>query len=41
MQNYIFYAIAITLLLLAFIKDKKKAKMSLLKAWKSLENILP
>jgi len=29
------------LLLLSFIKDKKKTKMALKKAWKSFENILP
>lgn len=41
MQNYIFYSAAIILLLIAFVKDKKKAMMSLKKAWKSFENILP
>ncbi len=41
MQNIIFYSIAIGLLILSFIKDKKKTKMSLKKAWKSFENILP
>lgn len=41
MQNIIIYIIAIILLLISFIKDKKKTKQSLKKAWKSFENILP
>lgn len=41
MQNIIFYSLAIGLLILSFIKDKKKTKMALKKAWKSFENILP
>ena len=41
MQNIIFYSLALGLLSLSFIKDKKKTKMSLKKAWKSFENILP
>ncbi|MFA7533578.1 MAG: permease, partial [Tissierellaceae bacterium] len=37
----IFYSLAIGLLLVSFMKDKKKTKQSLMKAWKSFENILP
>lgn len=37
----ILYILAVGLLLLSFIKDKKKTKMALKKAWKSFENILP
>jgi uncharacterized membrane protein YraQ (UPF0718 family) len=40
-QNIIFYSVALILLTLSFIKDKKKTKKSLIKAWKSFENILP
>lgn len=41
MDSYILYSITIILLLISFVKDKKKTKMSLKKAWKSFENILP
>ncbi len=41
MDSYIFYGLAIILLLISFIKDKKKTKMALKKAWKAFENILP
>lgn len=41
MDTYIFYGLAIIFLIISFIKDKKKTKMALKKAWKSLENILP
>ena len=41
MDSYIFYGLAITLLILSFLKDKKKTKMALKKAWKAFENILP
>lgn len=41
MDSYIFYSLAIILLILSFIKDKKKTKMALKKAWKAFENILP
>ena len=41
MQNYILYGITGILLLLSFVKDKKKTKQSMKKAWKALENILP
>ena len=41
MSNYILYGITFFLLILSFIKDKKKTKMSLKKAWKAFENILP
>ena len=41
MNSYIFYGLAIILLLLSFIKDRKKTKMALKKAWKAFENILP
>ena len=41
MFTYVLYALAGAGLLISFIKDKKKTKMALKKAWKSLENILP
>lgn len=41
MFTYILYGVAAVLLLLSFIKDKRKTKMALKKAWKSFENILP
>ena len=41
MFTYVLYALAITGLLVSFIKDKRKTKMALKKAWKSFENILP
>ena len=41
MDSYIFYGLAIVLLLLSYIKDKKKTKKALKKAWKAFENILP
>lgn len=41
MDSYIFYCLAIILLILSFIRDKKKTRMALKKAWKSFENIMP
>lgn len=41
MDSYIFYSAALILLGISFVKDKKKTKMSLKKAWKAFENILP
>ena len=45
MGNYIFngaiYLIAIVLLIVSFVKSREKTKKALLKAWKSLKNILP
>ncbi len=41
MDSYIFYGLAIILLIISFLKDKKKTKMALKKAWKAFENILP
>lgn len=41
MNSYIFYGLAIVLLILSFVKDKKKTKIALKKAWKAFENILP
>lgn len=35
------YVLAVFFLVLSFIKDKKKTKLALAKAWKSFENILP
>ncbi len=37
----IFYALAFLLLSLSFFKDRRKTAQALLKAWKSLEGILP
>ena len=41
MFTIILYILAVGLLILSFLKDKKKTKMALKKAWKSFENILP
>ncbi|WP_041313973.1 permease [Heliomicrobium modesticaldum] len=41
MFTAILYFLAAGLLLLSFLKDRKKTKMALKKAWKSFENILP
>ncbi len=41
MNSYIFYGLAVILLIFSFLKDKKKTKMALKKAWKAFENILP
>jgi len=40
-QTTIFYGVALSLLLLSFIKDRQKTRRSLVKAWKSFQNILP
>lgn len=40
-DSVIFYSLAFLLLLVSFIKDRKKTKMALKKAWKAFENILP
>ncbi len=41
MDTYILYGVTVLFLAFSFIKDKKKTKMSLKKAWKAFENILP
>jgi uncharacterized membrane protein YraQ (UPF0718 family) len=41
MFNCILYIIAFGLLVLSFIKDRKKTLQALKKAWKSFENVLP
>jgi uncharacterized membrane protein YraQ (UPF0718 family) len=41
MSNYVLYAITIALLIISFVKDKKKTRQALKKAWKAFENILP
>ena len=41
MFTYILYGLAAAGLLASFLKDKKKTKMALKKAWKAFENILP
>lgn len=41
MFTKILYGTALLWLLISFIKDKKKTKLALKKAWKSFENILP
>ena len=41
MFTIILYVVAIWGLLISFVKDKKKTKMALKKAWKAFENILP
>ncbi len=41
MQNIVFYGLALVLLSISFFKDRAKTKKSLVKAWRSFENILP
>lgn len=41
MDSIVYYSLAIILLVLSFVKDKKKTLSALKKAWKSFENILP
>lgn len=41
MFKSVLYGGAVCGLLISFLKDKKKTKMALKKAWKSFENILP
>jgi len=41
MDSYIFYGLTAILLTLSFIKDRNKTKISLKKAWKAFENIMP
>lgn len=41
MLTVLMYVVAFGLLVLSFLKDKKKTSMALKKAWKSFENILP
>ena len=41
MFTVLMYIVAYGLLVLSFIKDKKKTFLALKKAWKSFENILP
>jgi len=41
MFTIILYLLAALLLGISFLKDRKKTKMALIKAWKSFENILP
>jgi len=39
--NIILYAAALGFLIFSLVKDRKKTKLALLKAWRSFENILP
>lgn len=41
MDRYIMYMLVVVFLTISYIKDKKKTRMALKKAWKSFENILP
>lgn len=41
MDTYLLYGVALLFLVISFFKDKKKTKISLKKAWKAFENILP
>lgn len=41
MFNIILYLLAFVFLVISFLKDKRKTKMALKKAWKAFENILP
>jgi uncharacterized membrane protein YraQ (UPF0718 family) len=40
-MTWILYGLTAVLLLLSFLKDRKKTRMALKKAWKAFENILP
>jgi len=40
-MNKLFYFFVVILLFTSYLKDKKKTKQALKKAWKSFENILP
>ena len=41
MFNWVLYILCFVVLIISWVKDRKKTKMALLKAWKSFENILP
>ncbi|WP_105617740.1 permease [Vallitalea okinawensis] len=41
MNGYVMYIVVIVLLAVSFLRDKKKTKMAMKKAWKSFNNILP
>ena len=41
MDTYILYGVTVLLLSISFFKDKQKTRLSLKKAWKAFENILP
>jgi uncharacterized membrane protein YraQ (UPF0718 family) len=41
MNAFVLYGVSIFLLFLSYIKDKNKSKKAILKAWRSLENMLP
>lgn len=41
MTNTVLYMVTILLLAISFLKDRKKTKKALIKAWKAFENILP
>ena len=41
MFNWALYLICFIVLILSWVKDRKKTKQALFKAWKSFENILP
>ncbi|MBM4236097.1 MAG: permease [Firmicutes bacterium] len=41
MFEVVLYGLALTLLLFSFLKDRKKTRMALMKAWKAFENIAP
>ena len=40
-MNYLLYIGTLGLLGVSYVKDKKKTRMALKKAWKAFENILP
>jgi len=41
MDTYLLYGVSLLFLVISFFKDKKKTRISLKKAWKAFENILP
>lgn len=41
MSGFILYGIALMFLVFSFLKDRQKTKLAIIKAWKSLVNLLP
>lgn len=41
MENLILYGVTLILVILSFVKDRKKTYQAMKKAWKAFENILP
>ena len=41
MTTYIIYTLAAVMCFISYFKNKEKTKSALIKAWKSIENIMP